>query len=148
MEQLLTFVGEARGAIRHQPFALGGANGLAQVGLAGAAEFALAAFGGVQRDHMIADCDRRDALAHRFDDRTAFMAEDRWEDAFRVCTGERVGIGVADATGDHAKQHFTCLGHGHVDLDDLQRFLGLESNGGTGLDHQSSPTRGQFKSAV
>ncbi|MNT35089.1 hypothetical protein D3C72_1711030 [compost metagenome] len=148
MEQLLTLVGETRGAIRHQTLALSGTNGLAQVGLAGAAEFALAALGGIQRDHMIAHCNRSDAFTHRLDDGAAFVPQDRRKDTFRVRAGQGVGIGVADTAGDNAQQHFASLGHGHVDFDDLQRFLGLEGNSGTGLDHQSSPARGQFKLEV
>ena len=41
----LAILGEAGGAVRHQPLALGGADLLAQVGLAGFAELALAALG-------------------------------------------------------------------------------------------------------
>ncbi|MNG95414.1 hypothetical protein D3C79_544500 [compost metagenome] len=103
VEQLLTFVGEARGAVRHQALALGGANGLAQVGLAGTAELALAALWGVERDHVIADGNRGHALTDGFDNGTAFMAKDRREDAFRVGTGQGVGVGVADTAGDHAQ---------------------------------------------
>lgn len=145
MEQLLALVREARGAVRHQALALGSAYGLAQVGLAREAELALAAFRGVQRDHMVAHGHRGHALAYRFDDRAAFMAEDRREDAFRVGTGQGVGIGVADTTGDHTQQHFTGLGHGHVDFDDFQGFLGFEGYGSTGLDHQRSPDRGSIQ---
>ncbi|MNZ60314.1 hypothetical protein D3C78_783820 [compost metagenome] len=146
MEQLLAFVGEARGAVRHQALALGGADGLAQVGLAREAELALAAFRGVQRDDVVTDGDRGDALAYRLDDRATFVAEDRREDALRVGAGQGVGVGVADTAGDHAQQHFTGLGHGHVDFDDFQGFLGFEGYGSTGLDHQRSPDRGSIQS--
>jgi len=135
VEQLLAFVREASGAVRHQALALGGTDGLAQVGLAREAELALAAFGRIQRDHVIAHRHRGHALAHCFDDRTAFMTQDRREDAFRVSAGQGVGVGVANTAGDHAQQHFAGLGHGHVDFDDFQGFLGLEGYGSTGLDH-------------
>src|SRR5690606_3397128 len=49
---------EAAGAVGHQALALGGADRLAQVGLLRQAVLALAAFGRVERDHVI-------ALAHR-----------------------------------------------------------------------------------
>ncbi len=50
----LILVGKARGPIGHEAAALRGANRLAQVGLARQAEFALAAFRRVQRDHVVA----------------------------------------------------------------------------------------------
>ena len=67
------------------------------------------------------------------------MAEDRREDAFRIGTRQGVGVGVANAGGDHAQQHFTGLGHGDIDFYDFQRLLGLEGNGGARLDHADSP---------
>eukprot|EP00166_Cyanidium_caldarium_P005565 ctg_6843.g463 len=76
VENRLALVGKTRGAVRHQALALGGANGLAEVGLARQAEFALAAFRGVQRDHMVTHSHRGHALAHRLNHRTAFMTED------------------------------------------------------------------------
>lgn len=45
VQQVFAFAFEARGAIRHDAFALGGADFAAEVGFAGAAEFAFAAFG-------------------------------------------------------------------------------------------------------
>ncbi|KDC21494.1 hypothetical protein AZ20_1779, partial [Bordetella bronchiseptica E014] len=54
MEQGLAVDREARGAVRHQALALGGADGLAQVGLARQAELALAALGRVERNDMVA----------------------------------------------------------------------------------------------
>ncbi len=130
MENFLALVGKARGAVGHQAFALGGANGLAQVGFARQAELALAAFRGIQRNHMIADSDRRHAFADGFNHCATFVSQDRWKDAFRVCTGQRVGIGMTNPGGHDAQQDFTGLGHGDVDFNDLKRFPGLEGNGG------------------
>lgn len=45
MQEVATFGAEAGGAIRHDALSLGGANFTAKVGLAGFAEFAVAAFG-------------------------------------------------------------------------------------------------------
>lgn len=45
MQEILTPGAEARGAVGHDAFALGGADLAAQVRLAGFAEFAVAAFG-------------------------------------------------------------------------------------------------------
>src|SRR3546814_13797336 len=55
----LALVAEPRRAVGHQPLALGGAGRGAEVGLDAEAAFALAAFGGVERDHMIAGNDAR-----------------------------------------------------------------------------------------
>src|SRR3989344_2926821 len=139
VENRLALVGKTSCAVRHQAFALGCANRLAEVGFARQAEFALTAFRGVQRDHMIANRHRGHAFADRFDDSPAFVTEDGRENAFRVSTREGVGIGMADTGSHHAQQHFTGLGHGDIDFNDLQRFLGLEGNGGARLDHGDSP---------
>lgn len=135
MENRLTLVGKTRGAIGHQALALGRTDGLAQVGLAREAEFAFAAFRGVQRDHVIADRDRGHALADGFNHRATFVPQDRRENAFRVSPRQGVGIGMANAGRDHAQQHFAGLGHGDIHFNDLKGFLGFEGHGGTGLDH-------------
>ena len=135
MENRLALVGETRGAIRHQALALRGADGLAQVGLATQAELALAAFRGVQRDHVIAHSHRGHALADGFHHCAAFMAQDRREDAFRVCARQGVGVGMAHAGRDHPQQHFASLGHGDIHFNNLKGLLGFEGYGGTGLDH-------------
>ena len=50
MQEVLAAGFEARGAVRHHAFALSGADFAAQVGLAGFAEFAFAAFGCAGRE--------------------------------------------------------------------------------------------------
>src|SRR3546814_15429035 len=59
----LALVAEPRRAVGHQPLALGGADRGAEVGLTRQAAFALAAFGGVERDYMVAGLDAGDARA-------------------------------------------------------------------------------------
>jgi hypothetical protein len=97
---------------------------------------------------MVTDGHRGHALADRFDDRTTFMAEDRREDAFRVGTGQGVGVGVANTGRHHTQQHFTGLGHGDIDFNDFQRFLGLEGNGGARLDHGSPVNKNETGSVL
>jgi hypothetical protein len=46
---------------------------------------------------------------------------------------------MTDTGGDYAQQDFTSLGHGDIDFNDLEGFLGLEGNGGARLDHADSP---------
>ena len=48
VQEVLAPTFEARGTVRHYAFALGGADLAAEVGLAGFAEFAVAAFGGAE----------------------------------------------------------------------------------------------------
>ena len=54
---------------------------------------------------MVADLDAGHALADFLDDTAAFVAEDHREQAFRIGTGQRERIGVANAGGDDAHQH-------------------------------------------
>jgi hypothetical protein len=48
---------------------------------------------------------------------------------------------MADTGGDDAHQHLASLRRLDIDLDDLQRLVRSESDGSTGLDHESSPER-------
>lgn len=135
MEDRLAVLEEAGGTVRHQPFALGGADRLAQVGLAGFTEFALAALRGVERDHVIADRHAGDAFTDRFHHAAALVAEDRREHAFRIFAGQGVGVGVTNAGGDDPHQHFAFLRWHQLDFFDLQRLVRAPGNGGAGFDH-------------
>ncbi|MNF81573.1 hypothetical protein D3C84_638510 [compost metagenome] len=130
----LTILGEAGGAVRHQPLALGGADLLAQVGLAGLAELALAAFRGVERDDVIPHLDAGDALADGLDDAAALVAQDAGEDPFRIFTGQREGIGVADAGGFDPHPHLTGLGRHDLHLFDGEGLARAPGDGGLALD--------------
>ncbi len=121
---------EARSAIGHQALALGGAHGATQVGLAREAEFALAALGGIQRDHMIARLQAGHARPDRFDNPGAFMPQHRRKQPLRVFAGERVSIGVADAGGDDTHQHLTRLRVLHVDFRQRQGLASLQCDRG------------------
>ena len=141
VEDRLALVGETAGAVGHQALALGGAHGLAEVGLAGQAEFALAALGGVERDDMVAHLQGGHALAHRFDDTATFVAQDAREHPLGILAGQGVRVGMADAGGDDAHQYLALLRRRHIHLDDFQRLVGGEGDGGTGLDHLGTPER-------
>jgi hypothetical protein len=130
----LALIGKARRAVRHQALALGGAHRLAKIGLARQAEFAFAAFGGVQRNDVVAHRQRGHTFANRFDNAAAFVAEDGRENAFRIVAGQREGIGVANTGGDDAHQHFTGFRRFDIDFNDLQRLVGGKGNGGAGFD--------------
>src|SRR5665213_2993184 len=130
MEDRLALVAEARGAVGHQALALGGADRGAEIGLLAQAAFALAAFRGVERDHMIARLHRGDAQPDLADDAGALMAEDRGKDPLAVEAIERVGIGVADAGRLDLEQDFTGLGAFQIDFDDFKRLFCLERDCG------------------
>lgn len=75
---------EADCAIRHQALALGRADCLAQIGLAGQTELALAAFGRVQKNHVVTLLDVVHVLSHRLYLTSTLMAQDNGENAFGV----------------------------------------------------------------
>ena len=83
---------EPRGTIRHHTLTLGSADLAAEVGLAGLAELAFAAFGGVQGDDIVTGLDGGDALTDGFDDTGTFVTEDNGEGTLGVFAGESVGI--------------------------------------------------------
>ncbi|MCY1520836.1 hypothetical protein D9M68_556280 [compost metagenome] len=124
--QRLAFVAEARGAVRHDALALRGAHLLAQVGLAGQAELALATFRGVERNDVVARLQRRHAFADLDHDAGAFMAQHGREQAFRIVAAEGEGIRVADTGVRDLYQHFAALRGRDVDFNDFQRLAGSE----------------------
>ena len=63
----------------------------------------------------------------------ALVAEDRREQPFAVEPGERISVGVANARRHDLDQNIAGSGAIEVDLDDLERTFGFESDGGTGL---------------
>ena len=138
MEDGLALVGKAAGAVGHHALALGGADLGAQVGLARKARLTFAAFGRVERDHVIARLHAGDPLPDLAHHAGAFMAKDRRKQPFAIETVQCVGVGVADARGHDLHQHLARLGSIEVELDDLERLLGRECHCGAGL-HSISP---------
>jgi hypothetical protein len=92
MQQILALALESRCPVGHHALALRSAYLSAQVRLARLAELAFAAFGGIEGNDIVAWLDGSDALAHRFDDAGAFVAEDDGEGTLGVFAGERVGV--------------------------------------------------------
>jgi hypothetical protein len=124
---------QARCAVGHQPFALRRTHLLAQVGLARAAELALAALGGVKRNHVVAGHERGHAGADLDDDAGPLVAEHHREQDLGVVAREREGIGVAHAGVRDLHQHLAGARRGDVDFDDFKRFAGSEGDGGSGF---------------
>ena len=136
MEDRLALVAEARRAVGHHALALRGANRGAEVGLLAQAAFALAAFGRVKRDHVIARFHRRYARADLAHDAGALVAEDRGKDSLAVEAVKRIGVGVTDPRRLYLDEDFTGLRPVQIDLDDLKRLLGFERDGGACLHSQ------------
>src|SRR3546814_21019081 len=89
---------------------------------------------------MVAGDDARHARADLAHDPCALMPQHAREDALAVETVERVSVGVADARRHDLDQHLARLRTFEVELDDLERLLRFERNGGAGL-HGRSPSR-------
>ena len=67
------------------------------------------------------------------------MAEHRGEQAFRIETVQRVGVGVADARRHDLDEDLALLRAFEIEFDDFERLLGLERNGGSGLHRRKIP---------
>ena len=128
---------EAARAVGHHALALRGAHGLAQIGLARQAELALAAFGGVQRNHMVALLEAGHARAHVHHHARAFMAQNGRKQAFGVGARQRVVVGVADARGLDLDQHFAELRAFEVHGFYGQGLSGLPGDSGFGFHGES-----------
>jgi hypothetical protein len=139
VEQLLAVEREARGAVRHQALALGGADGGAQIGLAREARRTLPAFRRVERDDVVALLHAGHARPDVDDDAGALMAEDGGEQPFGVGAGERELVGVADAGRLDLDQHLAGFRPVELDLGDLERLGLLECDRGAGF-HRGFPS--------
>ena len=84
VQHRLAAKGEPAGPVGHHAPALGLADGLAQVGLAGRAVLALPALGRVQGDHVVAGLDRRHVAADIDDHARALVPQDGREHAFGI----------------------------------------------------------------
>ena len=136
MEDLLPLVGKAAAPAGHHALSPRGADRGAEGGLAAEARLTPAAFRGVERDDMVTDGDRSDARSYLAHDSRAFVAEHAGKQPLAIEPVECVGVGVANARRHDLDQHFAGARSIKVELDDLERPLGLERNGSTGL-HQS-----------
>ena len=139
VEQPVAADGEAAGAVRHQALALGLADRDAEIGLAGEAEFAMAAFRRVERNHMVAGLERGDAGAGIDDHARSLMAQNGGKQPLRVCPGERVGIGMANAGRPDLHQDLALAGAVEFHGFDAERLAGFQGYGGAGLHGRRPP---------
>src|SRR5882672_4250098 len=106
---LLALERKARRAVGHHALTLGRADRGAEIGLAGEAGFAGAAFGRVERDHVIALLQRDDAGPDVDHHARTLMAEDHRKEPFGIAAGTRELVGVADARCLDLDQHLAEL---------------------------------------
>src|SRR5262249_23523866 len=129
----LALVAESRGTIRHHALALGRADRGTEIGLLTEAAFALAAFGCVKRDYMVARLHRRHARTDLTNAPRSLVTEDGRKNPFAVETVQRIGIGVADAGRLDFDEDLAGPRAFQIKLDDFKRFLGFERDSGTCL---------------
>ena len=75
---------KARGAVGHDALALGESYRAAKIGAARFTKFALAAFGNVKRNHMVAGFDRGHTFAYFHNGRAALVPHDRGKQSFGI----------------------------------------------------------------
>src|ERR1700733_10635637 len=119
---------EATGTVRHHALALRGTDGGAQIGLARQAALALAAFGRVERDNVVALLDRGDPWADVDNDSGAFMAQDRRKQSFGVPARARELIRMAYPGRLEFDQNLAGLRTLEVHRHDFERLTGRIGN--------------------
>jgi len=129
---------EAACAVRHDPLPLRRTDRHAEIGFAGQAVFALPAFGGVERNDVVALGDARHAASDIDDDAGAFVAEDRRKQALRIRPGEREFVGVADPGRLDLDKNLAVLGTVELNLLESQRLSGFERDSSASL-HKRLP---------
>ena len=120
---------ETRGTIGHDTLTLGGTDLPAEVGLAGLAELALAALGGVQGDDILSGLDGGHAIAYGLDNTGTFVTEDDREGTFGVFSGEGVGVCVADTGVVDLNANLMGLGGCNLDILDGERLASSPGDG-------------------
>src|SRR5262249_38277651 len=119
MQHRVALAAEAARAVGHQALALRRPDRGAEVGAPRQAGFAIAAFGRVERDHMVAGLERRDARADLAHDAPPLMAEDGREQPRGIGARERIGVSMADAGRLDLDEHLAWLRP--LELDRLDR---------------------------
>jgi hypothetical protein len=66
--------------------------------------------------------------ANLFHDTATFVAKNRWKNTFRIFSGKRKGIGMANPGGNHAYQYFALAGALYINLGNLKWLAGFQGN--------------------
>jgi hypothetical protein len=98
-----------------------------------AAVLALAALRREERDDVVADGDRGDALPHRLDNPGTLVPEHGRRVPGGVCPRRREQVGVANPAGREADEHLASLRLGEVELLNLERLTEPLEHRGTDL---------------
>ena len=148
MEDLVLAAGEARRPIRHHALSLGCADRSAEIGLARHAGRALAAFGRVERDDVIAPLDAGHAGADIDHDARAFVSENGGKETLGIGARQRELVGMTDAGRLDLDQNFTSLRAGEIDLRDLERLSCGDGDGGLRLHSLGLPEQKSVPNAL
>lgn len=133
-EELLALALESGGSVGQNSLTLGSSHLLTQVGLAGLAELALLALGGVEQNDRVALLDAGDTLADRLDDSGALVTEHRGENTLGIRATESVGVSVADSGVGDLDSNLSLLGRSNLDLFESQGLSSLPGNSGLASD--------------
>ena len=129
---------EARGAVGHHALPLRGADRGAEVGLARQAGWALAAFGRVKGNDVIALAQARHPGPDIDHDASPLMAENGGKQALRIGAREGEIVGVADARRLDFDQDLAVAGAFEIDLRHFHWLSSSDGDGGPGL-HRCPP---------
>jgi hypothetical protein len=102
---------------------------IAEVGLAAAAEEALAAEDGRVEGDVVAGSEAGDAFAEGLDDACGFVAHDDGRKAATRRAVESVDVGAADAAGFNADEQLAGRGRGRGELGELEAVVVGENEG-------------------
>eukprot|EP01043_Picozoa_sp_COSAG02_P012465 COSAG02_NODE_481_length_21461_cov_43.885597_4_plen_327_part_00 len=132
VDRLAVWGAEPRSAVWHHALALCAADLRAQVGLRGLAEDAarLTALGRVARHDMVANRDGGNTLANALDDGAGLVAQNAWEEAFRVVAIESVNVSVAQRVRDDLDTNLARLRRRDDNVFDGERLLRFPCDGG------------------
>ena len=150
MEQLLAGAHrrEPLRVVGHHTLALRGTHSLAQIRLAGRAELALAALGGVEQNHVVALLHVRDTLANRLHNTCTLVPENRGEATLRVRARERVHVRVAKARVRHTDTHLARLWRRNAHVLHAQRLARLPGDSGFAGDRLALSRHGDLEKKV
>ena len=97
------------------------------------AELALPALGRVERNDVVAPLERRHARPHIHHNAGTLVPQNGGKDAFRVCAGQGVVIGVANASGLDLHQHLAKTGAVQVNSFNAQGRAGFPGDSSFGF---------------
>jgi hypothetical protein len=128
VEEVFALASEARCAVGHDTLSLCSADLAAEVRLAGFAELAFFAFGGVKCNDVITRLHIGNALSNRLDVTSTLVSEDDGESTLGVLSRERVRICMADTGVVDLDADFVGSGGKNLNLLNREVLAGFPGN--------------------